>query len=116
MTIAMVVDLLSETVMLTVPYYFVRMACFFVLGLTQMKSSIPYSWLTETCGADYKSRCITILNCFDAMSCTVLCLYLVFVSRDAWWLLFCSVTLGYVVLLSFFFLPESPLWLLIRGR
>ena len=115
MMLAMFVDLTTETVMLWVPNYYVRMGGFFVLGLTQMKSSIPYAWLTESIAPSYKSTGVTILNCFDALPQTLMCLYIVFISQNAFELLFWSLIVGYSVFIMFFFFVESPFWLLIHG-
>ena len=45
-----------------------------------------------------------------------MCLYIMYVSKNWFYLCFVAQLLGYVVLFICLFLPESPKWLLVHGK
>ena len=60
-------SLLCETVVICVPHYYIRMAGFFGIGLSQVKNSTSYQWLSESVPTHYKSTACTIISSWDAI-------------------------------------------------
>lgn len=112
----LILSCISQTVMIFVPNYWVRFAMFGLSGLSQIKNSVSYVWLSECTSKPYKSRAFTTINVFDALPMVITCLYFQYVSKN--WvhlsLFFCG--LSYLALVFSFICPESPRWLLIKGR
>ena len=45
---SMCLSMIAETVMIFVSAYYIRMVCFFVMGLFQLQNSASYLWLYES--------------------------------------------------------------------
>jgi len=103
-------------VTILVPNYWVRFAMFGLSGLSQIKISISYVWLSECTSKPYKTLAFTIINVVDSFPLSLTCLYFLYVSKN--WvhlsLFFCI--LSYVALAASFLCPESPRWHLVKGN
>ena len=108
--------LLCETMILFNSNYYVRLVGFFGIGLSQVKNSTAYNWLSESVSMKDKSTAYTIINIVDSIPLLVICLYIMFVSTNWFHLNFWIVCVGYSALIIACFCPESPQWLLISGR
>lgn len=112
----LVLATISQTVMIISHNYWVRFAMFGLSGLSQIKNSCSYVWLSECTSKPYKARAFTTINIFDALPMVLTCVYFQFISKD-WMhlsLIFC--VLSYLALFATYFCPESPRWLLINGN
>ena len=110
------VAIIGQALMLYWPNYWVRMACFFILGLSQIKNSVSYVWLTECVPLPYKSTAIIAISLVDAVPMGVTCFYFMYISKDWFYLSFFMLMLSVAATLLAFVCPESPRWLLVNGR
>lgn len=103
--------------MLLCPNYWIRMTAFAIMGFSQLKNSVCYTWLFTLVHTSNKQSVCTFLNAFDTLTLCVTCCYFVFVSREWFYLYFTMTLLG---TLSFavmiFCIPESPKWLLLNDQ
>jgi hypothetical protein len=103
----------AQWVMLLVPNYWVRLTMFVVMGLSQLKQNICYTWLFSLVHSSNKSVACSVINGWDMATIFVTCAYFQFVSRDWYGLYLFMTVLGTVSLLILVvFIPESPMWLL----
>lgn len=112
----LVLSVISQTVMIVSSDFWVRLSMFFVAGLSQIKNTCSYVWLSESTSKPYKAITFTYINSFDALPFVFTCLFYMFVSKN-WVILpaiFCC--LSVVALILAYFCPESPRWLLVNGR
>ena len=108
--------LTCETTMLFFPNYYLRLIGFFGIGLSQIKNSTAYNWLSESVSLQKKSTAYTLINIVDSVPLLVMCLYIMFVSTNWFHLNFWMVIIGYSALVVLAFCPESPQWLIVTGR
>ena len=106
----------AESFMLWVANYNVRMGCFFFMGLFQLQNSTSYQWLYESVSKANKATAITVINSVYALPQPLMCLYVVYISKNWFPLCFWALMLGYVCLGICFFCPESPQWLMVHGH
>jgi len=106
----------AQTVTIFVPNFWVRFAMFGLNGLSQIKNSVSYVWLSECTSQPYKSSAFTAINIVDALPMVITCLYFMFVSEQWVYLstFFCAIS--YLALALAFICPESPRWLLVKGN
>ena len=114
--ISLSLSMMAETIMIFNADYNVRMACFFFMGLFQIQNSASYLWLYESVTRQKKPTAITVINVVYSLPQPVMCLYVVFISKDWFQLVFWALILGYVCLAICFFCPESPQWLIVHGH
>ena len=106
----------SQTIMIFWPNYWVRFAMFGLSGLSQIKNSVSYVWMSECTSKPHKANAFTYINIFDALPMVITCFYFMYISKN-WMhlsLIFCI--LCYVALFCAFICPESPRWLLVNSR
>ena len=107
---------ISQTVMITSANYWVRFAMFFLSGLSQIKNSVSYVWLSECTSKPYKPKAISYINIVDGLPILLTAIFFMLISKN--WIhlptLFCALT--YISLFLAYFCPESPRWHLINGR
>jgi len=102
--------------MICVPNFWIRFAMFGLSGVSQIKNTVSYVWLSECTSNLYKAQAFTVINVFDALPISITCLYFLFVSKN-WMplsLFFCI--LCYISLIVSFACPESPRWHLVKGN
>jgi len=117
MAVFAALHLFSQFIIIFVPVYTVRLVGFAMMGFCQLKNSVSYVWLFDLVETKHKSIVCGIMNSFDNITMTVLCLYFKFVSRHWTYLFYLLETLGvlsYIVLMLC--VPDSPKWLLLNGR
>lgn len=97
--------------------HLMRTLCFFCLALCNVKNGCAYVWAFESAGVKHKMFVTTIMNAFDRSTLFVTGFFLVFITR--WWLVIAMFywTVGvFAFVLAYFYLPESPLWLVMNNR
>ena len=103
----------AMTVIIVSPNYWVRFAMFFLLGLSQIKNSVCYVWLSECTSKPHKASSFTYINMYDALTIVLTCAHFLFISKN--WinvpLFFCG--LSWLAFLLAFCCPESPRWHLV---
>jgi len=114
--LGLAISCIAQTVVITSSNYWVRFAMFGLSGLSQIKNSVSYVWLSECTSQPFKSQAFTFINIFDAMPMAITCLYFMFVSKHWVYLSLFFCVLSYLALAAAFFCPESPRWLLIKGN
>ena len=107
---------ISQTVMIASSNFWVRFAMFFLSGLSQIKNSVSYVWLSECTSTPYKSQAFTYINIFDALPMVLTCAYFLLISKNWMHLPLIFTALTYVALFLAYFCPESPRWLVVNGR
>ena len=112
----LVITCVAQIIMLYYPNYWIRMGTFFMMGLSQIKNSVSYVWLSESVPLPKKSMAIISISLFDAIPMAVTCLYFMYISRDWFYLSFFMLILSILATVCAFICPESPRWLLVNGR
>ena len=102
--------------MILVPNYWVRFAMQGLSGLSQIKNSVSYVWLSECTSGPNKARAFTAINVFDGLPMVVTAGYFLFISKDWLYLSLFFCALSYIALMVAFFCPESPRWLIVNSR
>lgn len=111
------IHITAQFTILFIPNYYVRLVAFLVMGLCQLKNSISYMWLFGLIERKHNSICCGIMNCWDCLALTTITLYFMFVSKDWFPLMFAITVLGTAShLFMMIYAPESPKWLLSKGR
>jgi len=117
MTIMYGIHSIGQYLLLFVPTYSARLIGLMILGFSQLKNTVPYVYLAELVPAKYETAMSASITSFDCATAAVVCLYFITISRD-WFPLFFAMTLlstlSYLTIV--FILPESPIWLLNKGR
>ena len=106
--LSLTIAMTAETIMIFNSGYYVRMVCFFITGLFQLQNSVSYVWLYESVSERSKPTAVTIINAVYALPQPLMCLYIMFLTKDWFLLCFLALILGYVSLIICFFCPESP--------
>ena len=107
---------ISQTIMIFVPNYWVRFAMQGLSGLSQIKNSVSYVWLSECTSGPNKSKAFTAINVFDAFPMVFTAGYFMLISKDWLYLSLFFCALSYIALMVAFFCPESPRWLIVNSR
>ena len=87
-----------------------------MLAASSTKNSISFVWIFELIESRLKSRCCTIVNTIATMPMVVVGLYILFISKNWFPIVFTAFLLdclNFVLLIVY--MPESPKWLLITG-
>ena len=98
-------------------HHLMRAFCFFLLALCNVKNGCTYVWAFELAGLKHKMFVTTVINAFDRSTLFVMGFFLLFITR--YWLVIALFywTLGVIAfLLAYFYLPESPLWLVMNNH
>ena len=107
----------SQFTIMLVPVYSVRLACFAVMGLCQLKNNMSYVWLFDLVESKHKSVCCGFMNALDTITLTVSTLYYLYVNKDWYYLCFFFTVIGAIShFYMIIFAPESPKWLLANNR
>ena len=110
------VSLIAQVLIMFFPSFGVRTFGFFVLGLSQIKLSQSYVWVSECVPMQSRAMAYTVINIVDASPMIVTCCWFLFVQRE-WFIL--NTIMLVVSFLAFglaFICPESPRWLLVNGH
>ena len=81
-----------------------------------MQNSVSYVWLYESVSKKNKATVVTFINAIYAMPQPIMCLYIMYISKDWYKLCFWALILGYISLIICYFCPESPQWLIVHGH
>ena len=110
-------NLIAQTIIIFCPSYSMRMLGFIIYGIGNTKNSVCYIWLCELMETRHKSSACSVLNTFNSATIAIFGLYVLFISRDWFYIIFFMYLLGviswFIILLM---IPEAPRWLLINGR
>lgn len=106
----------SQTVMIASSNFWVRFAMFFLSGLSQIKNSCSYVWLSECTSKDYKPKAFTYINIVDALPIVLMCVWFKYINKYWLYLPLLFTVLCYIAIIFAFFCPESPRWLLVNGK
>jgi len=78
---------------------------------------VPYVYLVDLVPSAWSTSMNVSITSFDSATMAVVCLYFIFVSKDWFPLIFGLTLLSTISLIIIvFILPESPIWLLNKGR
>jgi MFS family permease len=111
------ISLIAQTIIIFCPSYYARMAGFAVYAMGNTKNSVCYVWLFELMETRHKSSSCSVLNAINSSTMVVFGLYILFVSRDWFYIMLFMYLVAMVALAVIFIaLPESPRWLLINGH
>lgn len=93
------------------------MAGFAVYAMGNTKNSVCYVWLFELMETHHKSSSCSVLNAINSSTMVVFGLYVLFISRKWFYIMFFMYLVAMVAFVVIFItLPESPRWLLINGH
>ena len=106
----------SSTVIIFWPNYYVRLIGMLVLGLSMIKNSQSYLWCADMLPMKYRSMAFTIINVFDASPMVVTCFWYLCINREWMGLNIGMLIITWTAAIMAYFLPESPKWLLTKGR
>ena len=110
-------SLVSQYVIVFSVNYWARLGGFILFGICQLKSGISFVWLGELVPKRNNVHVSAAISSFDASTLGVACFYFLFISRDWFPLILAMTVLGTAAfLINAFVLPESPTWLLNKGR
>ena len=112
----MLLSCIAQCIAIYIPTIWARSAAFFLMGLAQIKIGVAYVWLAGCTSSRYKPRAFTIINIFDALPMTIICLYFMFISKDWYPICLFMLVLSFVATGLAFLCPESPRWHLVNGR
>jgi hypothetical protein len=109
------INCMAQLMIIFVPNYYVRMAGYTLMGMSQLKNGVSYVWLFESVETKHKSTVCGIMNCVDAATIGVLCFY--FMHNPNWFPIEMAMTTLSCTccLIVMIFMPESPKWCLIKG-
>lgn len=111
------INLLAQTILIFCPWYYTRLLGYILYAVGQIKNSAAYAWIFESLETRHKSTAVTAVNMLDASTMGLWGLYILFVSRDWWKLVVCMYSISLInFFVIFFVLPESPKYLLIKGK
>ena len=108
---------IAQFVLLLVPSYNARLFGFILLGCSQTKNSVTYQYLFGTLRNKDKSICCGVVNTWDCLGACVMAAYFKWVSKN-WFPLWGVLTLSGALAKAsiILFAPESPRWLVAKGR
>ena len=107
----------AQYLLIFVPTFWARYAGFVLFGLSKMKNSVCYVWISELVPIRHKNSALVSLTSFDSGTLGFLCLYFVLASREWFPIMMVTTLLSTLALLILIVvLPESPIWLLQKGR
>ena len=110
-------SLVSQLIVLFVPFYWGKLFGFFLFGLTSTKNSLSYVYLFEFMHSRDKSFACSCINFADVAGSAVAGCFWLFIQKD-WFPLYVGTvavsTLAYFCVLAMSL--ESPKWLLLQGR
>jgi MFS transporter, OCT family, solute carrier family 22 (organic cation transporter), member 4/5 len=116
LALSFAIAIFSQTVMLTSKNFTVRLICFGLLGLSQIKNVVSYVWFSECVPLTHKPLTYAIINIVDALPLVLMALYFMFISRSWLYINVVATALCYLAFIIIPFCPESPRWLLVNGR
>jgi len=111
------INLFAQFLMIFVPTYWARVTGYSLMGLSSQKVGMSYVYLFELLDSSHKSMGSSVINSVDCSVTLFTCFYFYFICSH-WMPLVLAVTaLSSVTALIFFsVVPESPKWLLLKGR
>ena len=93
------------------------MLCFFVMGLCYLKYTTPYAWLTGFVTKPHQIMMAALMTSYDQLCVAIMAIYFLTVSREVAGILIIQTGLSALAFLYVFLsCPESPKWLLAKGR
>jgi hypothetical protein len=97
--------------------YWIRLACFCVMGSMQLKNGVGMAWAFElVCLKDVPLVC-SLITMFDVSTLMWVNLYIIFISREWSYILTAYCVIGIVSWIVIYLVaPESPKWMMIGGR
>ena len=109
-------SLIAQTIMMWSNNLTVRTFCFCGMGLSQIKNSVSYVWLSECVPQPLKSQAYTFINILDAVPMAIFCAYVSYIDPDWFSINLYALGFSYLAFILAFFCPESPRWYLVNGK
>jgi MFS family permease len=117
MVINLAVQLYAQFMAIYMPTYTARFIAYTLFGLTQLRATVVYAWVSELVESKYVAGVNSSLTAFDSATLATVCFFLLFVSKDIQTLFFVMAILASVALLICqFYMTESPKWLISIGQ
>ena len=105
--------IVAQFLMIFVPTYEARLVGFIFFGLTMLKATVPYIYISELVPPKHAATVSVTMTSFDSATLLIFNLYLLFISR--YWLplvLTMTILASLALVCAVFILPESPSWLI----
>ena len=111
------ISLVAEFVVIFIPSYEARLVGNIVGGACALKQSVTFVWIFELLPEKRKTMASVSMSCFNTATIAVVCLYFWAITKN-WMPLFLGMSVLNTVafIFSAFFMPESPKWLIEKGR
>ena len=116
MHIGMIINLISQLVVIYATSIPARAIGFFVEGLTSFKSITAIVWSTENVPLANRPYALSAINVYSCLPSAIFGVYSLLISRDWYSLMLFNFATNVLAYLLVFALPESPRWLLYGGR
>lgn len=113
----MLVHLIVQVCVLLVPVFQVRMVCYLLMGMCQIKNAICAVQTLEVVPTQYKGFVVAFINSCDCLTSAIIPAYFYWLDRN-WFPIYAGLvglTAGAMIFM-FFQVPESPRWLLQNNR
>ena len=109
--------IIAQFLMIFVPTYEARLIGFILFGISMLKASLPYVYISELVPPENTSTTASLMTSYDSSTLVFLNIFFLLISRD-WFpiTLIMTIISMFALFVAIFLIPESPSWLLSQGR